>query len=68
MALRASSPNPRRGRSRRHLRGVAAVDRYSIPELIALARRFDPGLTDEDFTDAGHASIPSATAVSCTSA
>ncbi len=29
------------------------MDRYTIPELISLARRIDPGLTDADFADAG---------------
>jgi Nucleotidyl transferase AbiEii toxin, Type IV TA system len=32
---------------------AAALDRYSVAELIGLARRLDPGLTDEDFADAG---------------
>jgi hypothetical protein len=32
---------------------AAALSRYSVPELIAFARRLDPGLTDEDFADAG---------------
>ena len=32
---------------------AAAMDRYTIPELISLARRIDPGLTDADFADAG---------------
>ncbi|MHB1431323.1 MAG: nucleotidyl transferase AbiEii/AbiGii toxin family protein [Streptosporangiaceae bacterium] len=32
---------------------AAAMDRYTIAELISLARRLDPGLTDADFADAG---------------
>ncbi len=32
---------------------AAAVDHYTIDELIALARRLDSGLQDRDFTDAG---------------
>ena len=32
---------------------AAALDHYTIDELIALARRLDPGLQDRDFTDAG---------------
>jgi len=32
---------------------AAALSRYSVPELIGFARRLDPGLTDEDFADAG---------------
>jgi Nucleotidyl transferase AbiEii toxin, Type IV TA system len=32
---------------------AAALDRYSVAELIGLAKRLDPGLTDEDFADAG---------------
>jgi hypothetical protein len=32
---------------------AAALDRYTVDELIALAKRLDPGLEDRDFTDAG---------------
>ena len=32
---------------------AAALRRYTAGELIALARRLDPGLTDQDFADAG---------------
>lgn len=32
---------------------AAALDRYTIDQLIALARQLDPGLEDRDFTDAG---------------
>lgn len=32
---------------------AAALDRFSIEQLIGLARRLDPGLTDADFADAG---------------
>jgi hypothetical protein len=32
---------------------AAALARYTVAELIGLARRLDPGLTDEDFADAG---------------
>ncbi len=33
---------------------AAAMDRYTIPEIISFARRLDPGLEDRDFSDAGH--------------
>jgi Nucleotidyl transferase AbiEii toxin, Type IV TA system len=32
---------------------AAALERYGVEELISFARRLDPGLTDEDFADAG---------------
>jgi hypothetical protein len=32
---------------------AAALGRYSVDQLIGFARRLDPGLTDEDFADAG---------------
>jgi Nucleotidyl transferase AbiEii toxin, Type IV TA system len=32
---------------------AAALQRYTVAELIGFARRLDPGLTDEDFADAG---------------
>ena len=37
---------------RDYLDTAAALDRYTIAELIGFARRLDPGLTDEDFADA----------------
>lgn len=32
---------------------AAAMDRYSVAELVGFARRLDPGLIDRDFADAG---------------
>jgi hypothetical protein len=32
---------------------AAALRRYSVGELITLAQRLDPGLTEQDFADAG---------------
>ncbi len=32
---------------------AAALERYSVDQLIAYAKRLDPGLTDRDFADAG---------------
>lgn len=32
---------------------AAAMGRYTIEEMIGFARRLDPGLTDQDFQDAG---------------
>jgi Nucleotidyl transferase AbiEii toxin, Type IV TA system len=32
---------------------AAALQRFTVAELIGFARRLDPGLTDEDFADAG---------------
>jgi hypothetical protein len=32
---------------------AAALDRYTVDELIGFARRLDPGLTGRDFADAG---------------
>jgi hypothetical protein len=32
---------------------AAALGRFSVSQLIGFARRLDPGLTDEDFADAG---------------
>jgi Nucleotidyl transferase AbiEii toxin, Type IV TA system len=32
---------------------AAALGRYSVDQLIAYAKRLDPGLTDKDFADAG---------------
>jgi hypothetical protein len=43
--------------SRSEIRDVldvaAALDRYTVDQLIGFARRLDAGLTDEDFADAG---------------
>jgi Nucleotidyl transferase AbiEii toxin, Type IV TA system len=38
---------------RDYLDTAAALERYSVADLIGLARRLDPGLTDEDFAEAG---------------
>jgi hypothetical protein len=32
---------------------AAALERYTVAELIGFARRLDPGLTDREFADAG---------------
>ena len=32
---------------------AAALDRYSVDQVIAFAKRLDPGLADQDFADAG---------------
>jgi hypothetical protein len=32
---------------------AAALERYTVDQLISFARRLDPGLADEDFADAG---------------
>jgi nucleotidyltransferase AbiEii toxin of type IV toxin-antitoxin system len=37
---------------RDYLDTAAALERYTIAELIGFARRLDPGLTDQDFADA----------------
>ncbi|HEY1644534.1 MAG TPA: nucleotidyl transferase AbiEii/AbiGii toxin family protein [Streptosporangiaceae bacterium] len=42
-----------RAEPRDYLDTAAALDRYTIAEMIRFARRLDPGLTDEDFADAG---------------
>jgi len=43
-----------RARERDYLDTAAALERgYSVGQLIGLARELDPGLTDEDFADAG---------------
>lgn len=42
-----------RAEPRDYVDTAAALDRYSIEEMIGFARRLDPGLTDEDFADAG---------------
>jgi hypothetical protein len=38
---------------RDYLDTAAALERYTVAELTAFARRLDPGLTDQDFADAG---------------
>jgi hypothetical protein len=38
---------------RDYVDAAAALDHYSVDQLIAMARRLDPGLEDRDFTDAG---------------
>jgi hypothetical protein len=38
---------------RDYLDTAAAMERYTVTELIGLARRLDPGLTGRDFADAG---------------
>jgi hypothetical protein len=38
---------------RDYLDTAAALERYSVDQLIAFARRLDPGLTSQDFADAG---------------
>jgi hypothetical protein len=38
---------------RDYLDTAAALERYTVAELIRLARRLDPGLTGQDFADAG---------------
>jgi Nucleotidyl transferase AbiEii toxin, Type IV TA system len=42
-----------RAEPRDYLDTAAALQRYSIEEMIGFARRLDPGLTDRDFADAG---------------
>ncbi|MBO0879869.1 MAG: hypothetical protein J2P17_05780, partial [Mycobacterium sp.] len=42
-----------RAEVRDYIDTAAALDRYSIDRLIRLARQLDPGLTDQDFADAG---------------
>jgi hypothetical protein len=37
---------------RDYLDTAAALDRYTVAELIGFARRLDPGLTEQDFADA----------------
>lgn len=32
---------------------AAALQRYTVAQLISFARRLDPGLDDRDFSDAG---------------
>lgn len=42
-----------RAEPRDYLDTAAALERYSVDELIGFARRLDPGLEDQDFADAG---------------
>jgi hypothetical protein len=42
-----------RAEPRDYVDTAAALERYTIEEMIAFARRLDPGLTDQDFADAG---------------
>ena len=42
-----------RAEPRDYLDTAAALDRYSMGQVIGFARRLDPGLTDRDFADAG---------------
>jgi hypothetical protein len=42
-----------RAEPRDYLDTAAALERYSIDQVISFARRLDPGLTDRDFADAG---------------
>src|SRR5271155_4692848 len=42
-----------RAEPRDYLDTAAAMEHYSIEQMIGFARRLDPGLTDRDFADAG---------------
>ena len=42
-----------RAEPRDYLDTAAALERYSMEQMIGFARRLDPGLTDRDFADAG---------------
>ena len=42
-----------RAEPRDYLDTAAALERYSMEQMISFARRLDPGLTDRDFADAG---------------
>jgi hypothetical protein len=42
-----------RAEPRDYLDTAAALERYSLDQMIGFARRLDPGLTDQDFADAG---------------
>ncbi len=42
-----------RAAPRDYLDTAAALERYTVGQLIGFARRLDPGLTDQDFADAG---------------
>jgi Nucleotidyl transferase AbiEii toxin, Type IV TA system len=42
-----------RAEPRDYLDTAAALERYSMEQMMGFARRLDPGLTDQDFADAG---------------
>ena len=42
-----------RAEPRDYIDTAAALERYSIDQVIGFARRLDPGLDDRDFADAG---------------
>jgi hypothetical protein len=42
-----------RAEPRDYLDTAAALERYTMEQMIGFARRLDPGLTDRDFADAG---------------
>jgi hypothetical protein len=42
-----------RAEPRDYVDTAAAMERFSIDQMIGFARRLDPGLTDQDFADAG---------------
>jgi hypothetical protein len=42
-----------RAEPRDYLDTAAALKYYSVEQMIGFAKRLDPGLTDEDFADAG---------------
>jgi hypothetical protein len=42
-----------RAEPRDYLDTAAALEHYSVEQMIGFARRLDPGLTDRDFADAG---------------
>jgi hypothetical protein len=42
-----------RAEPRDYVDTAAAMDRYTVAQMIGFARRLDPGLTDRDFADAG---------------
>jgi predicted nucleotidyltransferase component of viral defense system len=42
-----------RAEPRDYVDAAAALERYSVEQVIGFARRLDPGLTDQDFADAG---------------
>ncbi len=42
-----------RAYERDYLDTAAALNRYSVDEVIGFARRLDPGLTQRDFAEAG---------------
>jgi predicted nucleotidyltransferase component of viral defense system len=42
-----------RAEPRDYVDTAAALDHYTVEQLISLAKRLDPGLEDRDFADAG---------------